>query len=167
MIRVREGRLADSESEAVLRPVSTALEPVCHPGREVEQEAGEDVLERLRGAGEIPVGGAILTPGGDLAASFIIHVAVQSWDEPVSETGVRRALMNGLRRASEWGIETLSLPPLGAGAGNMDPEDSARLVVEVLMEHMAAQPYPREVELVAAREYEAEIFRGALERSSG
>lgn len=102
MIAVRRQNLAAADVECILRSVSSSLEPLTAIGREVR--------------------GAVITPAGDLSASFIIHVAVQSHDEPVSVGGVRKALLNGLRRASTMGIETLALPPLGTGAGNLDAE---------------------------------------------
>lgn len=165
MISVRVGGLAASATEAVLRPVDTFLEPVSHASREVEHAGGEDLARRLRDTGEIPVGGAILTPAGGLPATFLIHVAVQAPDQPVSPTTVRLALLNGLRRAVEWEIESLSLPPLGTGAGNLEPEDSARLLVEVLREHGETEAYPREVTIVASTPYEEAAFSREIDRA--
>jgi O-acetyl-ADP-ribose deacetylase (regulator of RNase III) len=164
VIDLREGRLAESSTEGILRPVDASLAPVSHASREVEQEGGEDLARRLGATGEIPVGGAILTPAGPLAASFLIHVAVQAPEEPVSEVGIRRALRNGLRRAVEWELESLSLPPLGTGAGNLEPEASARLMVDILREHMETEVHPSAVTIVVPGPYEFETFSSALAR---
>jgi O-acetyl-ADP-ribose deacetylase (regulator of RNase III) len=165
VIEVRVGVLAESTSEGVLRPVDTFLAPVSHASREVEQAGGDDLARRLRDTGEIPIGGAILTPSGGLPATFLIHVAVQAPDQPVSASSVRLALLNGLRRAAEWEIRTLSLPPLGTGAGNLEPEDSARLVVELLREHAGLEEHPREVTIVVPGPYEEAAFGREIGRS--
>jgi O-acetyl-ADP-ribose deacetylase (regulator of RNase III) len=164
VIDLREGRLAESSTEGLLRPVDVSLAPVSHASREVEQEGGEELARRLGETGEIPVGGAILTPAGPLSAAFLIHVVVHAPDEPVSEAGIRLALVNGLRRAVEWELETLSLPPLGTGAGNLEPERSARLMVEVLREHMETERHPRTVTIVVPGSYEFETFSRELAR---
>ncbi|MBW3533857.1 MAG: macro domain-containing protein [Gemmatimonadetes bacterium] len=161
-IRIRRGRLGDAATEAVLRPVRSDLAAVTAAGREVGLDAGADVVERLAGLGEVPVGGAVVTPGGKLAAAFLIHVVVQAPDQPMTETTVRRALVNGLRRAREWGIASLALPPLGAGAGSLEPERWARLVVGVLREHGSEGGDPREVEIVVETPYEEELFEGEV-----
>lgn len=157
-IRVRRGRLGDAATEAVLRPVRSDLAPVTPTGREVGVDAGADVAARLEGLGEVPVGGAVVTPGGDLAADFLIHVVVQAPDQPMTEMTVQRALVNGLRRAREWGIASLALPPLGIGAGSLEPERWAGLVVAVLRDHGREGGDPAEVEIVVETPYEEELF---------
>lgn len=165
MISVRVGPLHAAEAEAILRPVSSDFDPVSGAGRDVEVRSGAGIQDRLVALGGLPVGGAVVTPGGDLAVPFLIHVVVQSTEEPVSEAGVRNALVNGLRRAAEWGIETLALPPLGTGPGNLEPETAARIMLAVLREHLEREEHPRDVTVTVPNDYEEEVFRGALRRA--
>jgi serine/threonine-protein kinase len=127
-------------------------------------EAGAVVAERLRATGSLPVGAAVITPGGDLPVAFLIHVVVQSAEEPVRKEGVRLALQNGLRRAQEWGLDSLALPPLGTGAGNLGAEESAEVMVPLLLDHLQRFQHPREVVIAVVDEYENEVFRRAVER---
>ena len=166
MIQVVRGRLSTAGAEAILRPVSTELEPVTHESRILELLAGEEAVERFRASGALPVGGAAITPGGEgLPGAFLIHVAVHSHDEPGTETGIRKGLMNALRRTEEFGIESLALPPLGTGAGHLDAQASAAVMIEVLRNHMAGSEYPKEVSVVVAVDYEEEAFGQELERT--
>ena len=108
------------------------------------------------------VGGAVVTPGGDLPAGFIIHAVVESPEESLTAFGVQRALVNGLRRAREWEMESLSLPPLGLGAGALEPEDWGSLLVEVLADHLREQEPPRELVIVVESDFEEDLFRRLL-----
>ena len=162
MIEVRRASLATSGAECILRSVSSNLEPLTAVGREVGAAAGEPLLARLEQMGDLPVGGAVITPAGDLSASFIVHVALQSHEEPVSTGNLRKALLNGLRHACRMGIETMALPPLGTGAGNLDAEAAADVMVDVLREHMESEEYPGQVTVVVATEYEAQAFASRL-----
>ena len=83
-------------------------------------------------------------------------------DQPVTADGVRRALSNGLRRAVEWEIETLAVPPLGLGAGNLDAEEAAGIMVPVPVDHLRTARHPREVFVVVESDYEREAFERAL-----
>ena len=103
--------------------------------------------------------GAVITPGGDLPASFIIHVVTSSDEEPESAGSVERALRNGLRRASEWGLNALSIPAMGMGAGRMDAESAARAQVDVLVDHLDSGHPPLQLTLVVRSQYEADLFR--------
>jgi O-acetyl-ADP-ribose deacetylase (regulator of RNase III) len=62
-------------------------------------------------------GGAVVTPGGDLSADFVIHVVVSAPDEPETSVNVQKALRNGLRRAADLdpGIAGASAPGHGCG----------------------------------------------------
>lgn len=164
VIRVRVGPLHAVEAEALLRPVSSELAAVTAVGRDVDLRLGDEIHERLRALGTIPMGSAIVTPGGDLSASFVIHAAVQSPEESVSEAVIARALLNGLRRASEWDIESVALSPLGTGAGNLDPERSAAVMLPVLLAHLGDESHPSAVTIVVPNEYEKEIFLAAIAR---
>ena len=158
MIRVRRGELHLAPVEAILRPLSAEGDPVTAAGRRLEEEAGETLTARIRSLGELPTGGAVITPAGNLSASFVIHVVVQSAREPLTATTVQRALVNGLRRASEWGVASVALPPLGLGPGTMDPEDAARVVFDALHEHLEGGEDPRELTVVVSSDFEEELY---------
>lgn len=164
MIEARVVALDAVPAEGVLRPVNSRLMAVSAAGRAVEVKAGAGIRERLESMGDLPVGGAVVTPAGGLEADFLIHVVVQSADEPVSEAGIRNALLNGLRRATEWGMESLALPLLGTGAGNLDPDVAAEIMVLLLRKHRATHELPGEITLAVVSDYEEELVRGALER---
>lgn len=165
--RVVMSAWSEVRAEAILRSVTADLDPDTALSREVEREAGEEVVQRLRAAGELPVGAAVITPGGSLAFDFIIHVVLQSADEPVTREGVRSALRNGLRRAGEWGLGSLVLPPLGTGAGNLDSQESASLMISLLTHHLREMDDPPEVTIVVGSEYEREVFADAVGSSRG
>jgi O-acetyl-ADP-ribose deacetylase (regulator of RNase III) len=150
------------EADAFLRSVGSDLEACTSLDREAGDRAGSEVLDRLRAFGETPVGAAFVTPGGGLSAPLLIHVVLRSRDEPISPTTLARALRNGLRQAAEWGIETLSLPPLGIGAGNLDAELSARVMCRVIRDHAVGHAHPNRVLIGVTSAYEAEVFRAAV-----
>lgn len=158
MIRVVVGELRDQQVDALMRPVRADLAPVSGPSRDVVLDAGEELRERLGRMGLLPVGGAVLTPAGRLAASFLIHAVVMSEDEPQTMLSVQRALRNGLRRATDWGLASLALPPFGMTAGTSDPEVSARVLVEILFNHLDEGLVPLDLTIVVSSDYESDLF---------
>ena len=102
------------------------------------------MIRTIQAMGDLPVGAAVITPGGKLEAAFLIHVVLQSSEEPVTSEGLRAALKNGLRRAAEWGLESMALPPLGTGAGNLDAQEAAAVMVPILADHLLSSENPRE-----------------------
>ena len=164
MIRVILSGPAQVGTEAILRSMTSELAADTAFSREVELAAGEEVSRRLQAMEELPVGAAVITPGGGHPASFLIHVVLRSREDPVGAEAVRTGLRNGLRRAQELGLESLALPPLGTGAGNLDPQESAAVMVPVLLEHhRSSSAHPRDVTILVATTYEEEVFLRALD----
>jgi O-acetyl-ADP-ribose deacetylase (regulator of RNase III) len=166
MIRVVVGELRDQGVDGLLRPVRSDLAPVSGPSRDVALEAGEDLQERLGRMGLLPVGGAVLTPAGSLPASFLIHAVVMSEDEPQTRISVQRAVRNGLRRAADWGLESLALPPFGMGVGTADPEVAARALVEILFDHLDEGASPLDLTIVVSSDFESQLFDRLVEEAS-
>ncbi|HEX6307011.1 MAG TPA: macro domain-containing protein [Longimicrobiales bacterium] len=162
MIRIVQGELAEAAAEAVLRPVSAEWTAVTHAMRRLELAAGEVPAEQCRRLGELPVGSAVITPAGDLPAQFMVHAIVRSVDEPVTPAGVRRALQNGLRRLAEWGIARVAMAPLGTGAGNLDADEAASIMIPTLLEQVQTGGPPSEVEIYVDSEYEKDVFERHL-----
>jgi len=163
MISVVIGELAAQAQEGLLRPIRSDLAPLTAAARDVLAGAGPKVEERLMHMGSWPIGGAVITPAGDLRAGFLIHVVTASEEEPESAVSVQRALRNGLRRATEFELHSLAMPPLGMGVGHMDIEDSARAMVEILVNHLDEGHPPLELAIVVAGEYEAGVFTRLVE----
>ena len=162
MIRIVRGVLTEATSEALLRETRPDGAVVSPSGKALLGRLGDDA--HLLELDDAPVGSAWLSPAGPLAASFLIHLVVQGTDEPVTPESVRLALTNGLRRAAAFGIESVALPPLGVGAGNLDHERSARIVVDAIGDHLEQGRPPSVFEVVVTSDYEEEVFRRAAAR---
>lgn len=162
MIRIIRAELAEAELDAVLRPVTAEWTAVTPAMRRLELAAGDVPAEQCRRLGELPVGSAVITAAGDLHVPFLIHAVVRSIDEPVTESGVRRALQNGMRRLAEWGIQRVAMAPLGTGAGNLDADEAASIMIPVLAELIQAGGPPAEVDIYVDSEYEQEVFERHL-----
>lgn len=164
MIRVRISDLVEERANALVRSIGMDMEACTALDRRVGDRAGEEVVDRLRATGETPVGGALVTPGGGLFASLLIHAVLRSRDEPVSESTVARAFRNALRQAAEWEVAALAVAPLGTGGGNLDAEVSAQVMCTVLREHRAKSVFPREITFVVSNAYEEDAFTREVAR---
>ncbi len=164
MITLRLGDLCDASTEALVRETVSDGSSRTMVGRRTEMRLGPEVLQRVERMGEMPIGTAVLTPGGDLNAAFVLHLVVTSFEEPITLESVERSLRNGLRRLTDFGIGSLSLPPLGLGVGNLDAEGTAEMLVQVLNAHLLGDDAPGEIEIVVENDFEQEIFQRALGR---
>ncbi|MGD2046187.1 MAG: macro domain-containing protein [Gemmatimonadota bacterium] len=158
MIEVVLADMATLSVQGLVRAVSSDMSPADAQARDLVAAAGPELVERMGRLGMLPVGGAVLTPGGGLAAPYLIHVVVMSHDEPQSSLSIQRALRNGLRRAADWGLESLAVPALGLGAGSLDAETAARVLVDILFNHLDEGAPPLELTIAVSSEFEVQLF---------
>lgn len=165
MIRVARADMAKLPVQGLVRPVRSDLSPVDTTARDLARAAGPDLEERLARVGRLPVGGAVLTPAGSLAADYLIHIVVMSEDEPQSSFSIQRALRNGLRRASDWGLESIAMPALGLGAGSIDSETPAKVLVDLLLNHLDEGAPPLELTIAVSSDFEAGLFERLVDEA--
>jgi O-acetyl-ADP-ribose deacetylase (regulator of RNase III) len=165
VIRVRIDDLAFFDGEAIIRPVNEDLGATTPLLRRLELAAGTQLYNQIRLQEPLPVGAAIVTSAGELAAELLVHAVVMSRTEPVSSDTVRRALTSALQRVQSWQIRQVAIPPFGLGAGNLDVDESARVMLDVIAAHVGSTRYPEDITLVAETADEERALTNALTRS--
>lgn len=162
MIDVRVDDLAFYEGEAIARPVNALLGATTPVMRKLEIAAGSAFSDSVRLAEPMQVGSAVVTAAGDLRVELLIHGVVSSDEEPATRATVRRALLSALQRAAAFQIRELAMAPFGLGAGNLDIEDCATIMRDVIAEHMKRSAFPSRVVVIAENALEEQVLRGAL-----
>ncbi len=145
-VEVRLDDLAFFDGEAIAWPVNAELRPITPVTRRLEVAGGSPLAQLLRPQDPLPVGSAVVTAAGALPVSLLVSAVVSSDTEPVTPSGVRRAMTSAMQRAADWQIGHLGLAPFGLGAGNLDIEESTEIMLEVIDRHRA--PYPARVTIV-------------------
>lgn len=159
-IEIRVDDLAFFEGEAIARPVNAILGATTPIMRKLERAAGSAFADTVRPREPLPVGAAVVTKAGELPVELMVHGVVSSDDEPVTRDTVRLALMSALQRTVAFQIRELAIAPFGLGAGNLDIEDSADVMLDVLTAHMKHAQFPTHVVIFAETELEEEVLRG-------
>src|SRR5919199_1754989 len=159
-VEVRVDDLAFFDGEAIAWPVDAELRPITPVTRRLEVAGGPPLAQLLRTQEPLPVGSAVVTGAGALPVGLLVSAVVASDTEPVTRSGVRRAMMSAMQRAADWQIGHLGFAPFGLGAGNLDADESAEVMLEVLERHRA--PHPERVTIVVESAAEAAAFAARL-----
>jgi O-acetyl-ADP-ribose deacetylase len=126
----------------------------------IKRAGGEEIEREAIAKGPIPVGTAVATGAGTLAARYVIHGAVMGQDLRTSAGLIRRTTQSCLEAADGLGCTSLALPAFGTGVGGFPLDECARLMVGV------ARAYePQSLERVVFAVFGAEsaaAFRDAL-----
>jgi len=165
VIRVCIDDLAFFDGEAIVRPVNEDLGATTPLLRRLELAAGTQLHNQIRLQEPLPVGAAIVTSAGELSVELLVHAVVMGRTEPVTADTVRRALTSALQRVTSWQIKNVAIPPFGLGAGNLEIDESAQVMLSVIGQHMRGARYPEEITLIAETPEEERVLAAALQRS--
>jgi O-acetyl-ADP-ribose deacetylase (regulator of RNase III) len=95
----------------------------------IKRAGGEEIEREAVAKGPIPVGSAVVTGAGRLAARYIVHGAVMGQDLRTNADLIERATLSCLAVADERGCESLALPAFGTGVGGFPLDGCARIMV--------------------------------------
>jgi O-acetyl-ADP-ribose deacetylase len=128
-LQVVEGDISALEVDAIANAANDRLWMGSGVAGAIKRAGGEEIEREAVGLGPIPVGDAVATGAGQLAAKHVIHGAVMGQDLRTDEELVGRTTRRVLEVADELGARSLALPASGTGVGGFPLEDCARIMV--------------------------------------
>lgn len=111
----------------------------------------------------IKTGEAVITPGFDLPAKFIIHAAgpiYRQWSKEENEGYLRDAYTNSLKRAIENGIETIAFPLISSGIYGYPKDEALKVATSAIRNFLL--DHDLDVTLVVYDKAAFSISRGLL-----
>src|SRR6187455_2833872 len=127
------------------------------------KRAGGDEIEfaAVRQA-PVPLGGAIVTTAGTLAARAVIHAVSLDRDRRTSGAVIEAAVRSAMARAREIGARSVAFPALGTGVGGFPLDEAARITVDTVREELDASPGIEHVIFALRGAAAFDAFRAAL-----
>ncbi len=128
----------------------------------IKRAGGDEIEFAAVRQGPLPVGAAIVTPAGRLAAKVVIHAVSIDRDRRTSAPALEAAVRSAMARAREVGAGSVAFPALGTGVGGFPLAEAARITVETVRDELGRSPGIDHVvfALKGAAAYEA--FEAAL-----
>jgi len=138
-ITLRKGDIARVQADAIVNAANNALWMGGGVAGAIKRAGGKEIEAEAVRQGPIPVGEAVVTGAGTLAARYVIHAAVMGTDLNTDAEKIRAATRNSLLRAEELGLKVIAFPALGTGVGGFSYEEAAEIMLETVGEHLSGQ----------------------------
>jgi len=165
-IEIWNGDICDLEVDAIVAPSNGSLWMSTGVAGAIKR-AGGDAIE-FAAVRQAPVepGGAVVTPGGTLAARAVIHAVSLDRDRRTTAETLEAAVRSTMARAREIGATSIAFPALGSGVGGFPLEEGARITVLTVRDELPASPLIAQVvfALRGAAAYQA--FSQALQEAT-
>jgi O-acetyl-ADP-ribose deacetylase len=162
-IDVWQGEIGELEVDAIVIPANESLFMTAGPGAVVRRRAGEELERAAVAQGPVAVGGAIVTAGGRLAASYVIHAVAVGHALKADVEALRSAIRAAIAFAEPLQLRRMAIAVLGTERGAFTPEQAAPILVEELNRRPAE--LPESVVIATANPAETRAMAVALDQA--
>ena len=163
---VTVGDITLEASDAVVNAANSTLLGGGGVDGAIHRKGGPKILEECKKirAGRypegLPAGEAVVTAGGNLAASFVIHTVGPVWSggKRAEEETLRNCYLNSLKIAALKKCGSLSFPAISTGVYRFPKEKAAQIASHAIGAFLKENKSLKKIRLVFFSEEDARIF---------
>ena len=167
-ISIERGDITDWEVDAIVNAANATLAMGAGVAGAIKRKGGVIIEEEAMQQGPVEVGEAVLTTGGNLAATHVIHAAVMGPDLKTDGETIAKTTRAVLVIADKHRLTSIALPALGTGVGHVPPPVSAEAMLKAVVAHLKqGQSSLRRIVFVLYLDDAYRAFTDTLKRLGG
>ena len=166
-IEVWNGDLCDLEVDAIVNAANLSLWMSTGVGGEIKRAGGDAIEFAAVRQAPVPLGGAIVTPAGRLAARAVIHAVSLDRDRRTSGPVIEQAVRSAMARAREIGATSVAFPALGTGVGGFPLDEAALVTVKAVRDELPGSSTIQHVIFAMRGAAAYHAFEAALAATAG
>jgi len=164
-ISIERGDITDWEVDAIVNAANSTLAMGTGVAGAIKRKGGVIIEEEALRQGPVEVGEAVLTTGGNLPATHVIHAAVMGPDLKTDGEKIAGTTRAVLALATKHRLTSIALPALGTGVGRVPPGVSAEAMLTAVVAHLRAGGSPlKRVVFVLYQDDAYKAFTDTLKR---
>lgn len=166
VVRLIRDDITDLEVDAFVFYAQSDLVLGSGFGNAIAVRGGPSIQKELEESAPVAPGEAVVSKAGNLKAGHIIHAVGPKFQEEDTEPKLRTTVANSLKRADENGFGKVALPAMGAGYYGIAPDVCARVMVDVVANHLKGKTTIQEVVICVLDTPQYEAFQARLTASN-
>ena len=171
-IELWNGDICDLEVDAIVNAANLSLWMSTGVGGEIKRAGGDSIEFAAVRQAPVPLGEAVVTPAGQLAARAVIHAVSLDRDRRTSGETIDKAVRSAMARGRDLRVRSIAFPAMGTGVGGFPLDEAARVTVHAVRDELSRSPTIDYVIFAmrgaaAYRAFEAALAGTSEARSSG
>ncbi|MGO9019978.1 MAG: macro domain-containing protein [Syntrophobacteraceae bacterium] len=134
-----QGDLTELAVDAIVNAANSGLQLGGGVAGAIRTKGGPSIQEECNRIGPIRVGEAVVTGGGNLKASYVIHAVGPVYGEGDEDEKLSNATLNSLKRATEMGMKSIAFPAISTGIFGFPKERCAQIMLKTASEFLEGQ----------------------------
>ncbi|HET7702869.1 MAG TPA: macro domain-containing protein [Candidatus Limnocylindrales bacterium] len=139
-IELWNGDICELEVDAIVNAANLSLWMSTGVAGEIKRAGGDAIEFAAVRQAPVPLGEAIVTPAGRLAARAVIHAVSLDRDRRTSAEIIDRAVRSAMARARELRVSSIAFPAMGTGVGGFPLDEAARVTVRAVRDELPRSP---------------------------
>ena len=139
-IELWNGDICDLEVDAIVNAANLSLWMSTGVGGALKRAGGDAIEFAAVRQAPVPLGEAVVTTAGTLAARAVIHAVSLDHERRTSGPVIEAAVRSAMARAREIGATSIAFPALGTGVGGFPLDEAARITVRTVRDELLRSP---------------------------
>jgi len=167
LLKIIEGDITAQDTQAIVNAANSGLLGGGGVDGAIHRAGGPKILEECKKIrarqGGCPTGQAVITSGGNLKATYVIHAVGPIWSGGKNNEDelLRSAYLNSLSLAQEYGIRSISFPSISTGAYCFPVDRAARIALRTVYDFLNSGADFEEIRFVLFVEPVLKAFQAA------
>jgi O-acetyl-ADP-ribose deacetylase (regulator of RNase III) len=148
IVSVQQGDITEQSTDAIVNAANSDLWMGSGVAGAIKRKGGIQIEEEAMAQGPIKPGEAVVTSSGNLSARFVIHCAGMPPGGSAKYEYVRSSALAALELGAQKKIHSIAFPAIGAGVGGLTSAESAKAIIEAIIEYSKNPKSVKQVVLV-------------------
>ena len=135
-LELAEGDITELHTDAIVNAANSSLILGAGVAGAIRAKGGPIIQQKCDEIGGCPVGGAVITAGGNLKARHVIHAVGPRKGEGDEEEKLKNATLNSLKVADENGMKSIGFPAISTGVYGFPIERCAEIMLSVAIDYL-------------------------------
>jgi len=135
-IEIHAGDITQLDVDAIVNAANSQLVLGAGVAGAIRTKGGPSIQEECNAIGHCPVGGAVITGGGDLKARHVIHGVGPRQGEGDEEAKLKNATLNSLKVADQNNLESITFPAISTGIFGFPLDACARIMLTTVKKYL-------------------------------
>ncbi|MCX5845789.1 MAG: O-acetyl-ADP-ribose deacetylase [Deltaproteobacteria bacterium] len=137
-LALAEGDITNEETDAIVNAANTRLAGGAGVDGAIHRAGGPSIMEECRKIGGCPTGQAVITAGGNLKATYVIHTVGPVYQDGTKGEAafLKSAHLESLKLASARKLKSIAFPAISTGVYGYPVNEAAHIALKTSIDYL-------------------------------
>ncbi|MFQ5825145.1 MAG: macro domain-containing protein [bacterium] len=164
ILELIEGDITELGTDAIINAANSSLLLGAGVAGAIRSKGGPVIQQECNKIGSCPVGGAVITTGGNLKAKHVLHAVGPRMGEGDEDEKLKNATLNSLKVADENNLKSIAFPAISTGIFGFPINRCAEIMLSTAIEYLKGKTNLQEVVFCLFGQEAFQTFKETLEK---